>query len=151
MEPFSSLINRKLMLPSQRADYIAVEVSYLTQILRPLIGQIFVDDNWYVNRYPDVIAAIREGNLTDASEHYALFGYYEHRMPYKIQVDERWYLSQYGDITKAVESGVFDSGQSHFDDCGYREGRVPFANFRLKLRADEIAELGRSAVTVRPW
>jgi hypothetical protein len=138
MEPLSSLINRKLLLPSQRTNYMAVELTYLTQVLRPLIDRVFVDESWYTTRYPDVIPAIGEGKIEDASEHYALHGYYEHRMPYKIEIDEKWYLSQYDDIIKAVAAGIFASGQVHFDECGYREGRMPFPHFRLRLRSDQV-------------
>jgi hypothetical protein len=103
-----------------------------------MIDQIFVDEIWYVNQYPDVISAIKDGKIADAAEHYAMHGYYEHRMPYKIEVDEQWYLSQYEDITKAVEAGIFSSGQVHFDECGYREGRMPVPHFRLKLRTEAV-------------
>jgi hypothetical protein len=91
-----------------------------------------------IGHYPDVIPTIGEGKIEDASEHYALHGYYEHRMPYKIEIDEKWYLSQYDDIIKAVAAGIFASGQVHFDECGYREGRMPFPHFRLRLRSDQV-------------
>ncbi|HVH82509.1 MAG TPA: hypothetical protein VM782_24145 [Stellaceae bacterium] len=111
-----------------------VEKAYLAQALFSKISQILIDEEWYATRYPDVLSAIEDGKIKNISEHYALFGYYEHRMPYQIVVDEQWYLAQYEDVKKAVQVQVYDSGQSHFEECGYREGRVPFPNFRLKLR-----------------
>ena len=136
MEPFSTLINRKLMLPSQRTNYVAVEITYLSLILRPVISQILIDEIWYSGQYPDVISAVSEGKISSISEHYVLHGYYEHRIPYKISVDEKWYLAQYEDVNKAVQADIFDSGQSHFEVRGYQEGRIPYPNFRLKLRSD---------------
>ena len=136
METWSALINKKLMLPSQKTNYIAVEMHYLSQALRDQVGQIFVDEEWYVAKYPDILAAINEGKIETVSEHYVLYGYYEHRMPYSIVVDEKWYLTEYEDIAKAVQSRTFSSGQSHFDQLGYREGRIPYPYFRLRLRTD---------------
>lgn len=134
MEAYSALMNRKLVFPSTRDEYMIVEKAYLAQALFSKISQILIDEEWYATRYPDVLSAIEDGKIKNISEHYALFGYYEHRMPYQIVVDEQWYLAQYEDVKKAVQVQVYDSGQSHFEECGYREGRVPFPNFRLKLR-----------------
>src|ERR1700733_14200982 len=148
MERFSTLLNRKLMVPSQRANYMAVDTDYLCQILRPVISQIDVDEEWYRNKYPDVQAAISEGKVSTILEHYALYGYYEHRIPYKIEVDEKWYISEYEDIGKAVEAGIFESGQTHFEECGYREGRIPYPHFRLRLRNDQGMTPSESPLTV---
>ncbi len=136
MEPLAALINRKLLIPSQRTNYIAVEMHYLSQALRDRVGKIYVDEVWYVNRYPDVLVAIKEGKISTVVEHYALYGYYEHRMPHFIEVDERWYLSEYEDINNAVRERIFSSGQAHFDEAGYREGRIPYPHFQLRLRGD---------------
>ena len=101
-----------------------------------MVGQIFVDEKWYMSRYPDVVDALKDGDIATVSDHYNLFGYYEHRMPYQILVEEKWYLSEYPDIKEAVDAGVFPSGQTHFDDLGFREGRCPYPHFRLRLRSD---------------
>ena len=137
MEPLSALINRKLMLPSQKTNYIAVEMHYLSQVLKSQVGQVFVDEVWYKTRYPDVIDALKDGKISNVAEHYSMHGYYEHRMPYEILVDEKWYLKEYDDIATAVKIGTFASGQMHFDELGYREGRIPYPYFRLKLRGDK--------------
>jgi hypothetical protein len=131
------LVNKKIMLPSQKTDYIAVDTHYLSHALKEKIGQILVDEKWYLNQYPDVTEALASGNIKTISEHYNIYGYYEHRLPYKISIDEKWYLSEYVDIREAVKSGVFASGQSHFDVVGYKEGRIPYPHFRLKLRSDK--------------
>ena len=82
MEPLSAMINKRLLLPSQKTNYIAVEMHYLSQILKDRIREVFVDERWYISRYPDVVDALKKGNLETASDHYSLHGYYEHRMPY---------------------------------------------------------------------
>jgi hypothetical protein len=135
MDTWSALINRKIVLPSQKTNYVAVEMHYLSQALRGQVAEIFVDEEWYSTRYPDVLTAIEDRKIETVSEHYALYGYYEHRMPYAIAVNEEWYLSEYDDISKAVQARTFGSGQAHFDQIGYREGRIPYPHFRLKLRA----------------
>jgi hypothetical protein len=112
MEPLSALINRKVMLPSQKTNYIAVDMHYLSNALRDKVGQIFVDEAWYGERYPDILGAVQNGKLKSLSEHYVLYGYYEHRMPYYIKVDEEWYLTEYSDLQKAVSAGTFETGLS---------------------------------------
>jgi hypothetical protein len=139
MEPFSTLVNKKIMLPSQKTSYIAVDKHYLSQLLKDKISAIFVDENWYGTRYLDVLDGVGSGDIKTISDHYILFGYYENRMPYQILVDEKWYLAEYKDIQEAVRSGVFASGQAHFDEAGYKEGRIPYPHFRLKLRSDKIS------------
>ena len=136
MEPLAALINRKLMLPSQKTNYMAVEMHYLSHAMRDQVGKIFVDEEWYAAKHPDVLLAIKEGKIETVSEHYILYGYYEHRMPYLIEVDDAWYLDEYEDIARAIKAGTFASGQAHFEIAGYREGRIPYAHFRLRLRDD---------------
>ena len=136
METLATLVNKKLMLPSQKTNYIAVELFYLSHALRDNVGKIFVDEKWYADRYPDVLIALGDKKIKTLSEHYALYGYYEHRMPHEIRVDEQWYLAEYEDIRKGVQARTFESGQAHFDELGYREGRIPYPHFRLRLRDD---------------
>lgn len=136
MEPLSAMINRRLVLPSTKDDYLIVEKAYLYDLLSIKTRQIYVDFDWYTEKYPDVLSAIKDGVIQDPGEHYARFGYYEHRMPYRIAVDEEWYLEQYPDVREAVGARVFDSGQVHFDERGYREGRMPYPNFSLTLKSE---------------
>ncbi len=139
VESYATLINRRLLLPSQRTSYIAVEPHYLLRCLRPDIVRIHVDETWYCRQYPDVVEALAEGKIASAREHYERFGYLEHRIPYRIEVHEEWYLAQYDDIRRAVAGGEFASGQQHFIEVGYREGRFPHPNFRLRLTGRRAA------------
>ncbi len=132
LEPYATLINKKILLPSQKTNYIAAETHFLVVALKPQIERIFIDENWYLIQHPDVRVAIKDGVVRSAREHYALHGYYEHRLPYAIDVDESWYLAQYQDIKAAVVEGAFATGQAHFEKLGYGEGRLPYQDFRLR-------------------
>jgi hypothetical protein len=132
IESYATLLNRKLLIPTQKSNYIGVEMHFLVFALRPLLETIYFDEQWYLNYYPDIREAIHERKVNNGHEHYLLHGYYEHRLPYHITIDGEWYLDQYDDIKKAVMKGDFESGQTHFEAVGFREGRLPFPNFRLK-------------------
>jgi len=131
IEPFATLVRKKLLLPSNRTPYIAVKMSFFVELLRSRVAQIHVDENWYLDSNPDVCSAVRDGAVKDGREHFVTSGFYEHRLPYKIRVDEAWYLECYEDVRQAVLASIFSSGQMHFETLGYREGRLPFADFRL--------------------
>ncbi len=129
-DTYATLLNKKLVIPSQKTSYLAVDKQHLSRVLQPHIERIKLDEAWYLSQYPDVREAIERGDFASASEHYINVGYYEHRMPRHILVEEAWYLEQYADVREAVANNVFASGQAHFAIAGFREGRFPHANFR---------------------
>jgi len=133
---FATLINQKVLMPSPRTQYVAVEKDHLVHFLKPTLQLIFVDSEWYLRANPDIAQAIDSGAVANAADHYVTYGYYEHRMPYEIKVDEAWYLGQYADVSEAVAKGVFGSAREHYYSVGFREGRLPHANFALRT-ADE--------------
>ncbi|MCC6736262.1 MAG: hypothetical protein IT534_09055 [Bauldia sp.] len=149
---FASLVNSKVVVPSTRNDYWAVNKHFLSDLLSTRLGQVYVDQAWYLGRYPDVAKAIETGSVADAAEHYRKYGFFEHRMPMRIEVQEDWYLSEYADVGIAVRERVFPSAQAHFDLVGYAEGRLPHANFALvevtEGAAGERHEAKRPARTV---
>jgi hypothetical protein len=128
---YSSLINRKILVPSIKKPYLAVDEHFMMELMLPWVEKIRVDEKWYLSAYQDVETAIRSGVVAGAKPHYCRFGYYEHRMPYEIKVDEDWYLNEYADVKAAVATKHFNSGQAHFELLGYREGRFPHSGFRL--------------------
>jgi hypothetical protein len=130
---FASLLNQKLVVLSSASDYVAVNWHFFTETLRPLTSRIRVDPTWYLETYPDVREAIANKTVADAREHYARYGFFEHRIPYRIKVEEDWYLEQYRDVKEAIERSIFRSGQIHFEQNGYREGRIPYPNFELAM------------------
>jgi hypothetical protein len=134
-ETYATLLNKKLVVPSQKTPYMAIDRTYFASVLAPSLTGVFVDETWYLEHSPDVADAITRGEFSSAQEHYAKVGFYEHRMPYEIDVDEEWYLENYPDIAAAVQKGVFASGRAHFYHLGYREGRFPHPNFMLRTVA----------------
>jgi len=127
------MINKKVLVPSTRTQYIAVDKNYLVDLLKPTIRKIYVDTGWYLHTNPDVVQAIEASMVANAYDHYVNFGFYEHRMPYEITVDDGWYLSQYPDVGEAVSKGVITSARDHFYAAGFKEGRIPYPNFSFQL------------------
>ena len=138
-ETYAALLNLKIIIPSSKSNYVAVEKSYWIASFFPKIAQIDLDQDWYLQRYPDVAAAIGRDMIADARQHYCESGYFEHRIPYHIDVDEGWYIAQYADVQAAVAKQVFGSAQEHFEEIGYREGRHPYPGFSLRNRGDKPA------------
>jgi hypothetical protein len=130
---FAALMNQKVVVLSSESDYVAVEQHFFDECLRPLISRIVLDEDWYLERYPDVGQAIMKNIVKNAKDHYERFGYFEHRLPYLIQVQEVWYCEQYADVKDAIANRAFASGQSHFEMNGFREGRMPHPHFELAL------------------
>ncbi len=128
---FATLVNNKVVVLPKDASHYQVEQYFFQDCMADLLSKVKVDEAWYLSAYPDVGRALADGVVPDCKTHFIRFGYYEHRMPYRIEVDEKWYLKVYPDIEKAVERRSFASGQAHFDQFGYREGRLPYANFSL--------------------
>ena len=130
---YASLSNNKIAIISTTTPYFAVEQHFFYDLMESYLSHIYVDSDWYLEKYPDIRDAITVGAVSGAAEHFRRFGYYEHRMPHRIEVDEAWYVDAYPDVKSGIDLGHFVSGQAHFDMLGYREGRIPFANFALRL------------------
>jgi hypothetical protein len=127
------MINQKVLVPSPRTQYLAVDRNHLIEFLKPTLKHIYLDADWYLRSNPDIGVAIQSGIVANAQDHYVTFGYYEHRMPYEIKVDDNWYLGQYADVREAVSKKLFVSAKDHFYAEGFREGRLPHPNFSLRL------------------
>jgi hypothetical protein len=120
--------------PNDRVEYI-VPGEVFQFLLSAAVETIRVDQEWYLQTYPDVSEAVKAGAFQDASDHYVRFGYHENRLPRKIMVDEDYYLSKNPDVVEAIGRGAFESGQGHFDRAGYAEGRLPYSGFQLFMDA----------------
>src|ERR1700712_262518 len=97
LRTYAGLLNLRIIIPSAKGNYIAVERHFFSNCLIPLLEKVKVDENWYLEAYPDVRDAIASGVVPNVRAHYARFGFYEHRMPYHIMIDEDWYLAEYAD------------------------------------------------------
>jgi hypothetical protein len=96
------------------------------EMLRLILANIPVDEDWYAKRYPDIAESIRQGVVESARTHFVNDGYFEGRLPFPIRVDERYYFEQNPGVADHVRRGLLQSGQQHFDEHGYEEGRLPF-------------------------
>lgn len=105
-----------------------VDMTYeeIQQLIRMLLIPIEVDEEFYLERNPDVAEGIELGTIASARQHFMDHGYFEGRQPYHIEVDELWYLDTHKDVAETVKTGVYASGQEHFDGPGYPEGREPY-------------------------
>jgi hypothetical protein len=97
-----------------------------TAMIRAFIESVDVDEAWYLNQYPGIADAIRDGIVTSAKDHFLHNGYFEGRLPFLIKVDEKWYCEQNPDVVESIAAGTIESAQQHFVENGYREGRRPF-------------------------
>jgi hypothetical protein len=126
LPPFE-LIKGMINLTTARGK-TRVDMTYedLQKMIRTLLSVIEVDEQFYLERNPDVADGIRRGSIRSAQEHFVDHGYFEGRQPYRIEVDEEWYRQTHVDIVETLRSGQYTSGQDHFDGPGYPEGRAPF-------------------------
>jgi hypothetical protein len=128
---YGTLLGRKLVVPSARTGYVAVDQFLFFELMARRLAAVPVDEVWYLETYPDIKDAIASGAVRSAKHHYARFGYFEHRMPRNIVVDNVWYLEAHPDVRDAIRQGVYVDGQEHYLMAGFREGRLPYAGFDL--------------------
>lgn len=105
---------------------VSIRYEEFVELIRSILGEVEVDEAWYLSQYPDVLEGIRTGAVQSAKQHFADSGYFEGRLPFQILIDEDWYQREYPDVAESVRQGTVPSGQVHFDTNGYREGRLPF-------------------------
>ena len=125
---------------SGSGHYVELLESKFMELLRLMVAQIEVDEDWYRKTYRDVDDAVKSGALQSARAHYINAGYFEDRFPRLIKVNERWYLEEYPDVAMAIEAGAFTSAVQHFERDGFKEGRLPSENWSLiGIRSRELA------------
>jgi hypothetical protein len=124
--PFAILKDYLAVATEEGEQRVSGSYGDFVNLIRHMIAGIQVDEKWYLERYPDIAAAIQEGSVTSAQQHFVTDGYFEGRQPFPIQVDERWYLRRNTGVADFVRQGKLESGQQHFDANGYEEGRLPF-------------------------
>lgn len=83
-----------------------------------------VDEDWYLDRYPDVADAVGRGMLGSGADHYLQAGIYEGRMPYRVRLDSADYLETHPDVESSIQEGAFRSALDHFVRAGFAEGRA---------------------------
>jgi hypothetical protein len=78
------------------------------------------DEKFYREAYQDVEAAIRQGRVKTACEHYRTFGRYEGRF---TRFNEASYLAKNPDVANAIRQKQFRSGYDHWQRFGRFENR----------------------------
>ncbi len=126
MQSFSSML-RKFNI--QGWDSGQGEVTLARKNFEELIKNIAAknkfDEKWYLDTYPDVRQAVRDGLFASAHEHYIERGYFENRIPSRPNFNADAYLRRYADLQHLrgaddIEASAYD----HFRRYGFREGRT---------------------------
>jgi hypothetical protein len=110
---------------------VSVQARFLQALIRLALEHVPVDEAYYLRCYPDVSEALRDGLFTNPRHHYLEFGYFEDRLPFKVEVDEEFYFRSNPDIERGVRSGLIPSAQVHFENHGFKEGRLPREGWSL--------------------
>lgn len=100
------------------------------------------DASWYLNRNPDVAAAVSQG-LTTPEGHFRQSGDAEGRSASPL-FDRSVYLSDNADVRAAVTAGAI-TAQRHFEQYGQRENRNPSRAFSARDYLDDNSDV-RAAV-----
>jgi len=109
-------------------ETVSMSARAFNKLLEAAFARVFDADS-YLERFPDIKAAVDSGKLQSALHHYVAFGHGEGRLPRRYEVDEEWYLTTYPDVAKAVKSGHIGNATQHFENFGFAEGRAPNRSF----------------------
>ena len=119
----AELLRRLRLLPISKDRPVALPYPLFIDLLNAAVEGL-LDEDWYLNRYPDVAAAIKRGIFRSAAHHYAVSGLQEGRMPCPIVIDEADYLARHKDVATAIKAGKLASATEHFYLAGFVEGRA---------------------------
>ena len=66
---------------------LRIEAAYdeFLDVVRKVLAPVPVDEQWYAAEYPGVASAIAGGAFGSASQHYAVHGYFENRLPFRTE------------------------------------------------------------------
>ncbi len=123
--PFSVLKGATRVVSLRGQLKIDMNYDEYLDVLRKLLRAVPVDETWYLETYPDVADAIHAGTYRNAQSHFVEHGYFEGRLPSKLQINEAWYLDTYPDVKTGIAEGTITSAADHFRTHGYEEGRLP--------------------------
>ena len=116
--------NAKVIWPLPPGE-IPIQAGLFRDLLRLALEQnIQVDECYYLLTYPDVGEAVAKGLFTSSRHHYLEFGYFEDRLPFRVEVDDAFYFRPTRHHGRG-EAGTMPSAQVHFERHGYKEGRLP--------------------------
>jgi hypothetical protein len=120
---FKRLIQRER--GSGDAEFVTMSAQTFNKLLEAAMAGLPFDEQAYLERFPDVKAAVKAGKIKSGFRHFVRNGYFERRAAFKFPVDEKWYAETYKDVADAITAGAFRNGSHHFETSGYFEGRAP--------------------------
>ena len=124
-KPFKAVVrDTQLQGWDQGHETLNISRTGFFQLVRQLIADVSVDEDFYLATYPDVAEGIRNGIVADAQDHYIRFGYVEGRLPHLEGFDPLRYREAYPDLTGREPSMTAEELVQHFVHHGHREGRV---------------------------
>ncbi|MDB9529518.1 GDSL-type esterase/lipase family protein [Oscillatoria sp. CS-180] len=94
------------------------------------------DEDFYLNQFSDIDAAVKAGGFSYGYEHFLRFGVAEGRSP-SLYYDEALYLNLNPDVKNAVDNGAFQSGLEHYLLAGHIENRTASLLFNAQAYLDE--------------
>ncbi len=100
-------------------------VQQLKAVLRAVLEAMPLDQALYLERYPDVAAAVDAGQYASPRQHFLEVGYFEGRHAWPSKVNEDWYVKTYTDVGQGIAAGDIKDATSHFERFGFVEGRLP--------------------------
>ena len=83
-------------------------------------------ENFYLSKYPDVAAAVKNKMFVTGKAHYLAYGLKEKRdpcPPLPVDFCEGVYLANSPDVAKAVINKSFSCGAEHYLMYGFQENR----------------------------
>jgi hypothetical protein len=114
------------------SKYVSIPEDIFQRLLAGAIqNKAVFDERFYLENYPDIVAAVRSRKIENGLDHYLKTGYFENRVPRKLIVDERYYLQENPDVADAIRKGRIKNAQEHFEHAGFNEGRSPYKGFSL--------------------
>jgi len=95
-----------------------------------MANTIAFDEQFYLQQYPDVAAAVSRGLVASGAEHYEKFGRFESRNPNAF-FNTSFYLGEYPDVARAGVNPL-----THFLNFGANENRITNANAESVIDKD---------------
>ena len=107
-----------------QAETVTIAVPDLLRVMNEAFVGVEVDEAWYLDRYPDVHAAILAGRTPSAAAHFRAAGFREGRLPGPLPFDAAYYFETYKDLASAFDRTDTDALRHHYETRGYQEGRA---------------------------
>ena len=124
-ETYSGYVSKGHVRADADGAFLQVSRFLFVELLRPTLQRIRFDAEYYRRANPDLAAAETAGQIASLHQHYLEHGYFEDRLPCRVEVDAGWYTLSYPDVGEAIIAGRVVSPTWHFENFGFREGRLP--------------------------